>query len=167
MWDKHPCGGDCFFRYALKSFDELEPYCKTRHIKICIENATTPPPAHSRHMFDTLFEKYDENYMGLCFDTGHALMTCRENCLEYAERYNDRLFMIHTHDNHVETDEHLIPFEGGFDWEGFAPVLARSPYRFPVLLESLNRKAEDDSLWLEKAFIAGNRFLAMVQKYRS
>ena len=157
---------DCFFRQALKSFDELEFYCKTRHIRICIENGSAVPPSHSRYMFDTLFKRYDEKYMGLCFDTGHALMACKENCLEYAERYNNRLFVLHIHDNNGEKDEHLIPFEGGFDWEGFAPVLARSPYRFPILMESSHKDAGDDSIWLEKAFISGNRFASMVQKYR-
>ena len=158
---------DSFFRPALRSFDELEPYCRTRHIKICIENELAAPPAHSIRMFDTLFARYDRSYMGLCFDTGHALITCKENCLGFAERYNERLFMIHIHDNQGKDDEHLIPFEGGFDWEGFAPVLARSPYSFPILLESAFRVDGDDSGWLKKAFETGSRFSAMVEKHRS
>ena len=157
-----------YLRPALKSFDELEIYCKTRNIKICIENGLEVPQIYLTRMFDTLFERYDSNYMGLCFDTGHALITCKkENCLDFAKNYNDRLFMIHVHDNQGEKDEHLIPFEGGFDWEGFAPILARSPYRFPILLESTLRAGiDDDSSWLNKAFESGNRFFAMVEKYR-
>jgi sugar phosphate isomerase/epimerase len=153
------------FRYALRSFDELEPYCKTRRIKICIEN-TEGPPDFVRGLFDTLYKRYDRDYMGLCFDTGHAFLYCKENCLEYAERYNDRLFMMHIHDNNGKGDDHLLPFAGGFDWEGFAPVLARSPYSFPVLVESQCKEEGDDTAWLEKAFEAGRRFSAMVEKYR-
>ena len=156
-----------FFRYALKSFDELESYCKALKIRICVENGYDAPPVHTHYMYDTLFGRYDPDYMGLCFDTGHANKMCKENCLEYAEYYNDRLFMIHIHDNHGENDEHLLPFTGSFDWEGFAPLLARSPYRPPILIESMCKEAGDDSPWLEKALMAGSRFSAMVQKYRA
>ena len=153
---------ESFYCIALKSFDEMEGYCKTRKICICIENDLATPQKHTYFMFDTLFERYDKDYMGLCFDTGHALMICKENCLEYAERYIDRLFMIHIHDNQGEHDEHLIPFEGRFDWENFARVLANSPYEFPILLESAFRNRGDRAEWLKKAFIEGNRFAEMV-----
>jgi sugar phosphate isomerase/epimerase len=155
-----------FYRYVMKSFDELEGYCKTRHIRICIENDNETPAVHTYYMYDTLFIRYSGDYMGLCFDTGHAAMICKDNCLEYAEHYKDRLFMIHIHDNHGIHDEHLIPFEGCFDWEGFAPVLARSSYNMPILMECSLRDEGDDSVWLEKAFMAGSRFSAMVQKYK-
>ena len=167
-WDRIEKGEEDLrdiIKYALKSFDELEAYCRTRHIRLCLENGGGPPVLVCR-IYDTLFERYDANYLGLCFDTGHALIYCKENCLEYAERYNDRLFMIHTHDNQGEKDEHILPFEGGFNWEGFAPVLARSPYSYPILMEPTFREKGDDKAWLEKAFEAGNRFLAMVEKYR-
>ncbi|GHV28768.1 hypothetical protein AGMMS4952_13310 [Spirochaetia bacterium] len=155
-----------FFWRAFKSFDELEPYCTTRNIRLCIENLGETPRAWSIHQFDLLFKRYGADYMGLCFDTGHANMACRENCLEYAERYNERLFMIHVHDNQGEGDEHILPFEGTFNWEGFAPVLARSPYELPVLMEP-SCPAKDDAVWLGKAFQAGSRFQDMVLKVRN
>ena len=158
---------DEFFRCIIRSFDELEDHCRTRRIRICIENDNRTPPIHTCYMYDTLFSRYGGDYIGLCFDTGHAVMACGENCLEYAERYNDRLFMIHIHDNHGEHDEHLIPFEANFDWDGFAKVLARSPYSFPILMESTTKAAGDDSAWLERAFNAGSRFSAMTEKHRS
>jgi len=150
---------------VYKTFDELEPYCKTRHIRLCIENCGGAP-ALVCAVFDALYKRYDSGFLGLCFDTGHACQSCKENLLVYAERYNDRIFMIHIHDNHGEADEHLIPFEGYVDWEGFARVLARSPYSMPILMEPLNEAGEEDSVWLKKAFEAGNRFTAMVGKYR-
>ena len=158
---------DFLIQRAFKSFDELEPYCKTRNIKLCVE--TGGPPELYCKIYDILFERYDRTFLGLCLDTGHDLIHCKENCLEYAGRYNDRLFMVHTDDNHGETDEHLIPFDGGFDWEGFAPLLAKSPYIFPILMEPSMKtyEGEDESEWLKKAFGAGNRFSAMVEKYRS
>jgi sugar phosphate isomerase/epimerase len=155
-----------YYCQAFKSFDELEYYCKTRCIRICVENLGSPPE-YLRYEFDTLFERYDSAYMGLCFDTGHGNFTCKNNSLEFAERCNDRLFMIHVHDNQGEKDEHLIPFEGTFNWEGFAEVLARSPYEFPILMEPSYKEDKDDAVWLDKAFKAGMRFHEMVIKHRT
>ena len=153
-----------FYRYVQKSFDELESYCKTRRIRVCVENSCIPLN-HAHDMFDTLFARYDGDYLGLCFDTGHANIACWDNCLDFADCYNDRLFMIHIHDNQGEKDEHLLPYAGTFNWEGFAPVLARSPYRFPVLVES-NTRDPDHAAWLEKAFALGSRFAEAVEKAR-
>jgi sugar phosphate isomerase/epimerase len=150
---------------VFKSFDELEPYCKTHKIRLCIEN-TGGTPAICCSVFDILCKRYDKDFFGLCLDTGHANIHCKENCLVYAERYNDRLFMIHVHDNQGEKDEHILPFAGTFDWEGFAKVLARSPYTLPILVESSTKEEGDDTAWLEKAFEAGNRISAMVEKHR-
>ena len=150
---------------VFKSLDELEPYCRIRKVKICIENSGGSP-AQCNPVYDILFGRYSGDFLGLCFDTGHA-NHCKGNCLEYAQRYNDRLFMIHVDDNHGESDEHTLPFEGIFDWEGFVPVLAGSPYEFPVLLEPIYREEEkDDTAWLKRAFDAGNRFSEMVEKRR-
>ena len=157
---------ELFLRPVLKSFNELESYCKTRQIKICLENNFENSLEHSCYLYDTLFNKYDGDFLGFCFDTGHALMACGENCLEYARRYNSRLFMIHVHDNQGIYDEHLVPFAGKFYWDDFAPVLASSPYQFPVLIESAFREKGDESAWLKKAFETGSRFLAMVEKLR-
>ncbi|MDR0554975.1 MAG: sugar phosphate isomerase/epimerase [Treponema sp.] len=155
-----------FYAQAFKSFDELEPFCRVRHIRICVENMLSEPPASTHAMFGDLFERYDSGFMGLCFDTGHANAACKENCVEYAERWNDRLFMIHIHDNQGRDDEHILPFEGTFNWEAFAPVLARSPYELPITMEPSFRMEEEDGPWLERAFRAGERFGAMVMKYR-
>jgi sugar phosphate isomerase/epimerase len=167
-WERIEKGGEdlnTVLRPVYGSFNELEPYCKTRHVRICIENCDGPP-ALVCNVFDNLYGRYDASYLGLCFDTGHACIHCRENQLAYAEHYNGRMFIIHIHDNHGEADEHTIPFEGYFDWERFAPVLARSPYNLPILMEPACREEGDDTAWLKRAFDAGNRFTAMVEKYR-
>jgi sugar phosphate isomerase/epimerase len=150
---------------VYRSFDELEPYCKNKRIRLCIEN-TDGSPGFICGVYDGLFGRYSSDFLGFCFDTGHAILNCNENLLVYAERYNDRIFMIHAHDNCGKTDEHLIPFEGVFDWEGFAPLLAHSPYTMPFLLETAFRGSGDDAPWLVRAFEVGNRLTDMVEKYK-
>jgi sugar phosphate isomerase/epimerase len=167
---------NAFLQPALKSFSELEPYCRTRHIKICIEN-TGGSAAQCCPIYDTLYGRFDADYLGLCFDTGHANNNCKDDLLAYPKRYKDRLFMVHVEDNHGEgPDEHLLPFDGTFDWESFAAALARSAYQFPIVMEPDCRKegmepycsqGGDDTAWLKKAFDTGSRFAAMVEKHRS
>jgi sugar phosphate isomerase/epimerase len=161
-----PSYRDRYYRQAFKTFDELEYYCKLRHIRLCLENCNLPPE-YTYYQFDTLFERYDADYMGLCFDTGHGNIACKYNCLDYAERYKERLFIIHIHDNHGEKDEHIIPFDGTFNWEGFAEILASSPYEFPILMEPSLKDDSDEKTWLARAFAAGSRLHQMVMKNRN
>jgi sugar phosphate isomerase/epimerase len=157
---------------VFRSFDELKPYCLKHKVKICIENLPDCPGPYQVEMFDRLFDRYTPDFMGLCFDTGHGNIHSK-NCLEFAERYRERLFMVHIHDNHGglfdpgksssagDLDEHLIPIEGTFNWKGFAELLAKSPYELPYLME-LNMRDADEAVFFRKALEAGNHFHAMV-----
>jgi sugar phosphate isomerase/epimerase len=156
---------DIILRPFLKSFGELEAYCKTRRIKICLEHCGGPTALNIR-FYDCIFNHFNSDFIGICVDTGHAYHDHHEKYFEFAERYNNRLFMIHADDNHGNSDAHLLPFEGGFDWEGFAPILARSPYQFPIVLEPSCREEGDDTAWLKRAFDAGTRFAAMAEQCR-
>jgi sugar phosphate isomerase/epimerase len=167
-----------YYTQVCRSFDELEPYCKARHIRICVENLMGTPIEHQLYEFKLIFERYDRDFLGLCFDTGHANVVCPDK-LELARLYADRLFSVHIHDNHglispgcwedgpkmSACDEHILPFEGTFDWEGFAQILAASPYEAPYLLESQCNGGDEDA-FLRKAIKAGERFAGMVEQRR-
>jgi sugar phosphate isomerase/epimerase len=160
---------DRFYAQTFKSLDVLEPYCRSRHIRICIENLPNSPHEHQVYQFERLFERYDKDFLGLCFDTGHANIICPDK-LEFARIYKDRLFMVHIHDNHgfqpgiPNSDEHLIPFSGTFDWDGFARILASSAYEEPYVLEVAN--SGDPLAFPGKTFKAGEKLAAMVKKYK-
>jgi sugar phosphate isomerase/epimerase len=168
---------EAFYAVVFRSFDELAGYCLERGIKICIENLPDCPEHHQIEMFDRLFERYKPDFMGLCFDTGHGNITSG-NCLEFAVRYIDRLFITHIHDNHglaqgshqdlvqlvVNSDEHLIPFEGTFNWEGFAETLAKSPYELPYLME-ITMRDSGETVFFRKVLEAGRRFHMMAGRY--
>jgi sugar phosphate isomerase/epimerase len=173
-FQEDPSFQDRYYTQACKSFDELVYYCKARNIRICIENLPGAPPEYQRRQFDFLFGRYDRDFLGFCFDTGHANIICSDN-LEFARRYQDRIYMVHMADNHglsseecwedgpgmSACDEHLLPFEGSFDWEGFAPILAASPYKPPYLLEA-QYKGGDETAYLKRAIQAGERFAALI-----
>lgn len=173
---------DCkelYYRQAFKSLDELEHDCMEKGVRICIENMPGTPDNYQVEQFDRLFDRYDSAFLGFCFDAGHGLITGGENPLYLLERYQDRLYMMHLHDNHgliseecweqgdlmVKCDEHTNPFCGNMDWEKAAQIIAGSPYELPIVLELAKRDA-DEQLFLEESLNAGKRITEMILKYR-
>jgi sugar phosphate isomerase/epimerase len=167
-----------FYARVFKSFDECRPYCLERGIKICIENLPDSPERHQTEMFDRLFERYEPDFMGLCFDTGHGNITSKDG-LFFARRYTSRLFSVHIHDNHGAVspdylenmplikpgDEHAIPFTGTVNWEGFAKLLSESPYELPYLME-ITMTGTDEGAFFRNVIDAGKRFDALGAAYR-
>ena len=54
------------------SLDELQPFCKEKNVRICIENLFEAPREMQLEQFDKLFERYPADIMGYEFNTGHA-----------------------------------------------------------------------------------------------
>jgi sugar phosphate isomerase/epimerase len=154
-----------YYGQAFKSFDELEPYTRIRNIRICVENLSDS----TDYMFETLYKRYDPSYMGLCFDTGHSNFSCKDDTLKYARKYKERLFMMHIHDNHGEKDDHLIPYEGNFNWEGFAKTVACSAFDLPLVIESSMREYKEnieEEEYLRRAYKAGMKFSNAVENVK-
>lgn len=123
---------------GLKRMQALAEHCKTKDIKIAIENTDNTSIRHLRYLLDNL--NYDN--VGFCFDSGHNnLFTKHDNLLN---RYSDRLFAIHLHDNFgvwdnalgwKKCDKHLIPFDGKIDWQQLMHELSLTSYTGPLTLE--------------------------------
>lgn len=157
-----------FYRQAFRSFDELMPYAKERGIRICLESMPEAPAEEQYRQFDRMFERYDRDYMGICLDTGHAHIILNQDVTAFAKRYQDRIFSVHINDNlggprvpifnREELtwcgDMHLIPGEGGIDWNAMTDVLADSSYELPLVLE-LSCYDKDVMGFLKKSYAAG------------
>lgn len=180
-FEEEPGFRDRYYRQVCKSFDELQEECKAKGVRICIENLLGAPLEHQKYQFDYLFSRYDADFMGFCFDTGHSYVISNHgDMLELAKRYKDRMYAIHMSDNlgmtsdecwaddikMTKCDLHLLPFEGTFDWDGFAKVVAESVYELPVLLEVGRGKDEPDAEFLHRALEAGKKFTKMVESYK-
>lgn len=172
-----------YYHQIFKSLDELKEYCMNRNVRICIENMWAPNNEMQIRQFDRIFQRYGSEFLGICIDTGHALLADeKRNALELAERYMDRIFCIHAQDNigpdfkkrrAAKTleesckasgpDLHRIPFDGIFDWERFSAILANSPYELPIVLETVC-KEENEMDFLQKNIAAGRKITEMVEK---
>ena len=143
-----------------KSLEQLEPFVRARGVRIAIENTNN---------FDAitqLLSEYDNNYLGLCYDSGHG-NTSRTG-LERLETLKDRLIFVHLHDNDGSSDQHMLPFSGSIDWRRLARIIAESAYTEPVSMEVSIRNAgiKDEEVFLMEAFDAGKHLSHMIDEAR-
>lgn len=172
-----------YWTQLIKSFDELEDYCGANNIKIAIENMEMPGEESQIAQFDRLFKKYDSDFLGFCFDSGHGAITNKEQPLTFLERYKNRLIALHINDSPgvdkeeinnyfddydkvLSADEHNIPFTNAIDWNLAAKIIADSPYELPVTLE-VSCNIENEEEFLKKAYEAGVKINDMVAAYKN
>ena len=155
-----------------KTLDALQPYALARNVKIAIENLIDfqgvrfddIPLAQARDNRDLiadLFALYPPEFLGLCFDSGHAHLGYDR--MDQLENFLDRLYVLHLHDNDGSGDQHRNLFTKTIDWERLAGYIARSVYDKPISLEVVVSDDDvNDATFLATAFETGNRFSEMV-----
>ncbi len=159
---KQAAANNEFWTQLQKSLAELEPYAKSRGVRIAVENLIIDN-------FDTIekiFAQYDPDYIGLCYDSGHA--NIGTDRMDRLEPLKERLIALHLHDNDGTSDDHTIPFSGTVDWPRLARIIAGSAYAKGVSLETTihNTGIEDEPIFLEKALEAGTTLAGMIEDYR-
>jgi sugar phosphate isomerase/epimerase len=166
-----------YYEQVFKSFDELEPYCKEKNVRIAVENLLGTPFKYQKEQFDKILKRYHKNFVGFCFDSGHGLIMSEDNPLQLVERYKDRLIALHLNDNlgatpkHLNNDLttskqdlHMRPFEGLLDWDRLIKIIAESAYELPLIME-LSCKKETEEEFLKKSFEAGKKLNKLLEKY--
>lgn len=168
-----PGAKEQFYCQAEKSLDELMPFCRERNVRICLENLFEAPGEMQLEQFERLFSRYPAEFLGLCVDTGHGNLVWGNDFIkELVERFGDRLYSVHIHDNFgwggAEGcgDAHRLPGEGKIDWPAFAAALRSSAYQDPMVLEVCKPVGEDDAAYLRRAFQAGKMLHDLKQKTR-
>lgn len=123
--------------------ESLVPIARERNITICMENIYTNIGSHlvegpccdvkkAVERIDHMNEKYGEEVLGFCFDTGHANLVGID-FEDFIVTLGKRLKVLHIHDNDGIRDLHQIPFTftrsrenmSATDWEGFIKGLQR------------------------------------------
>jgi sugar phosphate isomerase/epimerase len=172
-----------FYQAVYKSFDEVEPYAKCAGVRIALENQFYPPEkgdarfAEEDEKFHRMFDRYDEDFLGLCFDSGHATLNSLQDYYYFLETYNDRLMMTHLQDTDgvdpnlfdenfdiCPYDCHRPPFTGVLDWGRIARGVAKAPRMvLPADFECVFRDPpSEEQAWLGDCFEKSKKFHAMV-----
>lgn len=145
---------------GLKRYETLFAYAKQKGVKVALENL--------RYAENLAY--FMENYPDCvyCWDCGHEYAYTHE---KYLPKYGHRLAALHLHDNRcgVDTDDHLLPFEGNIPMEQVAQDLANSGYQGTLMLEIgrlIATKTYDDmpeEEFMDRAAAAANKLKDLVE----
>lgn len=181
MFEEEPQEKELYYQQVCKSFDELEPYAKAAGVKVALENLICTPASYQEEEFDRMFARYDKEFLGFCFDSGHATLQCRDNYYYFLEKYCDRLCATHLQDTNSIADEladddaqilshdsHGVPFTGIVDWDIIARFIAKSPLALPADFEVGISAYTDEQLMelLVDCRDKAEQFNSMVEQYR-
>lgn len=148
MFERSKSDMEDYYRQVYKSFDEIQNYAKMSGVKIALENLLFTPVRYQEDKFERIFQRYDKEFIGLCYDSGHASIMCQDNYYLFLEKYHDRLYATHLQDTDSivpekldddiaieKADAHRPPFTGVLDWKQIAYWVARSPLQLPADFE--------------------------------
>lgn len=141
---------------GLKRLREIVDYAKALSVKVAFENTVF------QGYLDYVIENIGNDNVGICFDSGHCHLYFKD---EFPfEKFRDRVFAVHFHDNDRSGDQHLLPFDGTIDWTKIVNDLKGCGYSGPVTMEPCYRQSYlemgvDD--FYKKAYEAGERLRTM------
>jgi sugar phosphate isomerase/epimerase len=116
---------------AFNSLEHLVIFAKQRGVTIALEN--TPGDLTSPESLQNFIRETHLRDLRFCFDCGHA--NIEGGVAPAFEIMRDRVVTTHLHDNHGDTDEHLLPYEGTIDWPGTLKLFASAPNALPIVIE--------------------------------
>lgn len=102
------------------------------------------------HVLESLLAEFDDEHVGLCYDTGHE--NVQGTCFRLLEKHGHRLLTLHIHDN-TGSDTHMLPYEGTINWELFRDTLHGLDYsgNFPVESNMAYSRFKDPAVFLTEA----------------
>lgn len=129
------------FDAAFTSLEYLKMFAKDRGVRLLLENIANELSTPKRLL---QFIDYTRLDLDICFDTGHAHLT--SDVQSAFATLKDRIVSTHVHDNAREKDDHLMPYDGGIDWEKTIRDFRAVDRQFPVLFELSDHGPEKTSL---------------------
>ncbi|PWJ50418.1 sugar phosphate isomerase/epimerase family protein [Faecalicatena contorta] len=160
LFEEKPEEKTAYYKQVMKSFDEVKEYAKAAGVRIALENMICTPQKYQDEQFDMMFGRYDSDFLGFAYDSGHGALMCREDYYHFLKKYNDRLYATHLQDNASISDEllyqedgeqadlevllhdtHWIPNvdgtlgQGILDWDLIAEYTAKAPLDLPADFE--------------------------------
>ncbi|MBO5059620.1 MAG: sugar phosphate isomerase/epimerase [Clostridia bacterium] len=147
-------------------YKKLIDHAREKGVKIALENL--------RYLenLEHLMKLFPD--AGFCWDCGHEY--CATPGVRYMPLFGDRLAALHIHDNScvLDSDDHVLPFDGKIDMETVASDIAANGYKGTLMLEISKfvkyggeqiYEALTNEQFFAKAAEAARRLAAMVEEY--
>jgi sugar phosphate isomerase/epimerase len=130
-------------------------------VRLAIENERFEQP--NAILISSLEAVPDPRY-GFCYDSSHDNLTARP--LTLLQKFGHRLLTTHISDNRGKDDDHMLPYEGSFQWNDFCKVFSNLHFGGVFLLEVEMRESsfKTPQEFLKEAFTRGHKLLNTCHK---
>lgn len=152
LFEESPQDKMDYYRQVFRSFDELQPYAKAAGVRVALENLIVTPWQVQDEEFERMFDRYDSDFLGFTFDSGHASLQCRHDFYYFLRKYYSRMYATHLQENEsipeelagddteiLRYDRHWVPMDprghGKLDWKEIAKWVAKAPLDLPADFE--------------------------------
>ena len=113
---------------GLRRINEILDVAKECNVKVAFENIELV------EYLEYIIKKLNNSNLGICFDVGHCHLFSDDKF--NIKLFNDKLFVIHLHDNFKEFDEHNLPFDGTISWDDAIKKIIDMNYDGDIVIES-------------------------------
>ncbi len=114
-------------------------------VKIAIENTA------SNDHIDSILDKIDSAYIGLCYDSSHDFLRGKPFC-GILRKWGHRLFTTHISDNDGLNDRHWIIGKGKLNWDVFIKSFPKSSYGGVLSCEVLPQDTDPIEEFVKAAY---------------
>ena len=143
--------GRAFVKEAIRRnrgfFEPLVEEAENLGVGICLENCNDSGAEGwngSSHWIGAepddlceLVDSFKSDSVGVCWDTGHAHIQGLDQWKALLV-VGERVKMLHVQDNDGRSDQHLLPFMGGINWQDVMAALCEIDYRGDFTYEAHN-----------------------------
>lgn len=132
-------GIDTYFAALEKSLKELLPAAEALGLDLAFENML---PGESERFgsrpehFVAIRERFGHPRLKFCLDTGHALVSMRQQAGEFFAAMGPDLVAFHLQDTPGDRDSHLAPGHGRVDWRTVFQGMSHLGYRGIACIEA-------------------------------
>jgi sugar phosphate isomerase/epimerase len=153
-------GGENSRSAAFRSVDEICRLAEPIGVRVAVELIPNPL-SDAQSLVSLLDHDLDAPGTGICFDFGHAFLM--GDVSDEIETVAEHVITTHVHDNHRKRDDHLVPFEGGIDWDAALTSMQKIGYDGTYMMEIANSGSPADIL--DRARRAREKFEKLLTTY--
>ena len=113
---------------GLARINRILDVAKENDVRVAFENIELV------EYLEYIIKNINRSNLGICFDVGHCHLFCDGNI--NIELFNNKVFIIHLHDNYKEIDDHNLPFDGTVNWEKAIRQINDMNYNGYIVIES-------------------------------
>jgi len=127
---------DQWLDISIQTWSSFVEFSAKRNIPLMLENTyENNPRAHK-----TILTRLNSPYALFCLDVGHLMAFAKSDWRNWLPELSPWLGQLHLHDNHGDSDTHLAPGRGSFDFPSLFNYLHKNNLHPIITLEPHSEK---------------------------